>query len=128
MSLHNIRLELMQTLEKNIETFVDKFLITPEKIWQPTDFLPNSQSDNFLEEVKEIQEYSNMLLKYHFFSFLLFLRSSFESSETPNLRRRSTLLFRTTRNFKSRNPILTFPLSHWMEDCLEGYGAERKRI
>ena len=61
MSLHNIRLEVMQTLEKNIETFVDKFLITPEKIWQPTDFLPNSQSDNFLEEVKEIQELSKDL-------------------------------------------------------------------
>jgi acyl-[acyl-carrier-protein] desaturase len=61
MSLHNIRLEVMQTLEKNIETFVDKFLIKPEKIWQPTDFLPNSQSDNFLEEVKEIQELSKDL-------------------------------------------------------------------
>jgi acyl-[acyl-carrier-protein] desaturase len=61
MSLHNIRLEVMQTLEKNIETFVDKFLITPEKIWQPTDFLPNSQSDNFIEEVKEIQELSKDL-------------------------------------------------------------------
>ena len=53
MSLHNIRLEVMQTLEKNIETFVDTFLITPEKIWQPTDFLPNSQSDSYIEEVKE---------------------------------------------------------------------------
>lgn len=61
MSLHNIRLEVMQTLEKNIETFVDTFLITPEKIWQPTDFLPNSQSDSFIEEVKEIQELSKEL-------------------------------------------------------------------
>jgi acyl-[acyl-carrier-protein] desaturase len=61
MSLHNIRLEVMLTLEKNIETYVDKFLITPEKIWQPTDFLPNSQGDNFLEEVKEIQELSKDL-------------------------------------------------------------------
>ena len=61
MSLHNIRLEVMQTLEKNIEMFVDKFLITPEKIWQPTDFLPNSQSDSFIEEVKEIQELSKEL-------------------------------------------------------------------
>lgn len=61
MSQHNIRLEVMQTLEKNIETFVDKFLIAPEKIWQPTDFLPNSQSDNFIEEVKEIREISKDL-------------------------------------------------------------------
>ncbi len=51
----------MHTLEKNIETFVDKFLITPEKIWQPTDFLPNSQNDTFIEEVKEIQELSKDL-------------------------------------------------------------------
>ena len=43
MSIHNIRREVMLTLEKSIDTFVDKFLITPEKIWQPTDFLPNSQ-------------------------------------------------------------------------------------
>ncbi len=48
----------MLTLEKNIDTFVEKFLITPEKIWQPTDFLPNSQSATFLDEVKEIQELS----------------------------------------------------------------------
>ena len=48
MSAHNIRLEVMLTLEKNIDTFVEKFLITPEKIWQPTDFLPNSQSDTIL--------------------------------------------------------------------------------
>ena len=58
MSLHNIRLEVMLTLEKNIDTFVDKFLIAPEKIWQPTDFLPNSQSEAFMEEVKEIRELS----------------------------------------------------------------------
>jgi len=56
MSLNNIRLEVMLTLEKSIDTFVDKFLIAPEKIWQPTDFLPNSQSENFMEEVKEIRE------------------------------------------------------------------------
>lgn len=55
MSLHNIRLEVMLTLEKNIDTFVDKFLISPEKIWQPTDFLPNSQSETFMEEIKEIR-------------------------------------------------------------------------
>ena len=51
----------MLTLEKSIDTFVDKFLIAPEKIWQPTDFLPNSQSENFIEEVKEIRELSKDL-------------------------------------------------------------------
>ena len=61
MSLQNIRKEVMKTLEKNIDTFVDKFLIPAEKIWQPTDFLPNSQKDTFIDEIKEIQELSKDL-------------------------------------------------------------------
>lgn len=61
MSIQNIRKEVMQTLEKNIDSFVDKFLMPIEKIWQPTDFLPNSQQDSFIEEVKEIQEISKEL-------------------------------------------------------------------
>jgi len=59
--MKNIRKEVMKTLEKNIDTFVDKFLIPAEKIWQPTDFLPNSQKDGFIEEIKEIQEISKDL-------------------------------------------------------------------
>jgi len=55
---NNIRLEVMQTLQKNINEFVTKFLISPEKIWQPTDFLPNPQKDNFLEKINEIRELS----------------------------------------------------------------------
>lgn len=51
----------MKTLESKIHGFVDDFLIPIEKIWQPTDFLPNSQSENFIEEVKEIQEISKEL-------------------------------------------------------------------
>ncbi|MCH2033807.1 MAG: acyl-ACP desaturase [Tenacibaculum sp.] len=61
MSIHNIRKEVMKTLESKIHGFVDDFLIPIEKIWQPTDFLPNSQSENFIEEVKEIQEISKEL-------------------------------------------------------------------
>ncbi|CAM1371324.1 Acyl-(acyl-carrier-protein) desaturase [Tenacibaculum sediminilitoris] len=61
MSIQNIRKEVMQTLEKNIDSFVDKFLMPIEKIWQPTDFLPNSQKDSFIDEVKEIQELSKEL-------------------------------------------------------------------
>lgn len=61
MNLKNIRKEVMQTLEKNIDSFVDQFLIPAEKIWQPTDFLPNSQKETFIDEVKEIQELSKEL-------------------------------------------------------------------
>lgn len=56
MSIHNIRLEVMQFLEKKVDVFVDQFLIPVEKIWQPTDMLPNSESENFFEEVKELRE------------------------------------------------------------------------
>jgi len=61
MSVHNVRKEVMQTLEKNIDSFVEKFLIPPEKIWQPTDFLPNSQKDTFIDDVQEIRELSKEL-------------------------------------------------------------------
>ena len=56
MSLKNIRLEVMQYLEKNVDSFVDQFLIPVEKIWQPSDMLPNSEKQTFFEEVKELRE------------------------------------------------------------------------
>ena len=56
MSIQNIRLEVMQFLEKNIDSFVDEYLIPVEKIWQPSDFLPNSESEHFFEDVKELRE------------------------------------------------------------------------
>ena len=61
MSLKNIRKEVMLSLESSIDSFVDTFLIKPEKIWQPTDFLPNSQKDTFIDEVTEIRELSKEL-------------------------------------------------------------------
>ena len=56
MSIKNIRLEVMQFLEKNIDTFVDNYLVPVEKIWQPTDLLPDSQNESFFEDVKELRE------------------------------------------------------------------------
>jgi len=56
MSKQNIRLEVMQFLEKKIDTFVDEFLIPVEKIWQPTDLLPDSQSETFFDDVTELRE------------------------------------------------------------------------
>ncbi|MFZ4106467.1 acyl-ACP desaturase [Flavobacterium sp.] len=61
MSIKNIRLEVMQFLEKNVDSFIDQFLIPVEKIWQPSDFLPDSQSDTFFEDVKELQEIAKEL-------------------------------------------------------------------
>lgn len=61
MSLKNVRLEVMRHLEKDVESLIEKYLIPIEKIWQPTDFLPNSESDNFFEEVREIRELAKEL-------------------------------------------------------------------
>ena len=61
MSLKNVRLEVMQHLEKDVDALIEKYLIPIENIWQPTDFLPNSKKDTFLEDVKEIRELSKEL-------------------------------------------------------------------
>ncbi|WP_296147092.1 acyl-ACP desaturase [uncultured Flavobacterium sp.] len=61
MSIKNIRLEVMQFLEKNIDTFVDQYLIPVEKIWQPTDLLPDSQKETFFDDVKELREIAKEL-------------------------------------------------------------------
>jgi len=70
MSLKNVRLEVMNFLEKDIESLIEKYLIPPETIWQPSDFLPNSEGPNFLEEVKEIRELSKEL-SYDFWVVLV---------------------------------------------------------
>ncbi|WP_165042911.1 acyl-ACP desaturase [Dysgonomonas sp. ZJ709] len=56
MSTKNIRLEVMRFLEKNVDTFIDQYLIPVEKIWQPTDYLPNSEKETFFDDVKELRE------------------------------------------------------------------------
>jgi acyl-[acyl-carrier-protein] desaturase len=61
MALDNIRLEVMQTVEKQVDSFVDKYLIPVDEIWQPTDLLPNLQSENYIEEIKQIREESKEL-------------------------------------------------------------------
>lgn len=62
----------MQTIEKEIDSFMDKYLIPTEKIWQPTDFLPNSEgdTDTFFEEVRQIREEAKEL-EYDFWVVLV---------------------------------------------------------
>jgi len=50
MSIHNIRKEVMLTLEKSMDSFMEKYLIPAEKIWQPTDFLPNLKRIHLLQK------------------------------------------------------------------------------
>jgi len=61
MAISNIRKEVMKTLEKDVDYFQENYLIEPEKIWQPSDFLPDSQGANFLTEIEEIRELSKEL-------------------------------------------------------------------
>ncbi len=61
MALDNIRLEVMKTVEKQVDSFVEKYLIPVEEIWQPTDLLPNLQNENYIEEIKQIREESKEL-------------------------------------------------------------------
>jgi acyl-[acyl-carrier-protein] desaturase len=70
MSAKNIRLEVMQFMEKDIESFVDQYLIPVETIWQPSDFLPDSGSENFFEEVRELREIAKDL-PYDFWVVLI---------------------------------------------------------
>ncbi|RAV27592.1 acyl-ACP desaturase [Sinomicrobium soli] len=56
MSVKNVRLEVMNLLEKDIDSFVERYLIPVDTIWQPSDFLPDSESEQFMEEVKELRE------------------------------------------------------------------------
>lgn len=59
--LKNIRIEVMQSLEGKVQSFMDEYLIPVDKIWQPTDFLPNSQEDTFFDEVTELRELAKEL-------------------------------------------------------------------
>ncbi|OYX28227.1 MAG: acyl-ACP desaturase [Flavobacteriales bacterium 32-35-8] len=63
MSLKNVRLEVMKFLEKDVDALIEKYLIPIDSIWQPTDFLPNSEGDDqtFFEEVRDIRELSKEL-------------------------------------------------------------------
>ena len=61
MSQKNVRLEVMKLLEKDVDSLIDKYLIPAEKIWQPTDFLPDSESISFFDEVTEIRELAKEL-------------------------------------------------------------------
>ncbi len=56
MALNNMRLEVMRTVEKSIDSFVEKYLIPVEEIWQPTDLLPNLQKENYMDEIIQIRE------------------------------------------------------------------------
>ncbi|MGK7395760.1 MAG: acyl-ACP desaturase [Candidatus Cyclobacteriaceae bacterium M3_2C_046] len=56
MKLKNIRLEVMQTIEKSVDQLLNKYLKPVEEQWQPSDLLPDSRDPGFPEKVRELQE------------------------------------------------------------------------
>ncbi|NJB71285.1 acyl-[acyl-carrier-protein] desaturase [Saonia flava] len=58
MSAKNIRIEVMKAIEGKVDGFIESFLTPIESIWQPSDFLPDSQNEGFLSEVEQIREES----------------------------------------------------------------------
>lgn len=50
-----VRLEVMKTLGKEVENFIAAYLTPVEKIWQPSDYLPDPSSENFKYELDELQ-------------------------------------------------------------------------
>ena len=68
--LENIRLEVMQTVEQSMPDILTKYLKPIEDNWQPADLLPDSRSESFFEEVKEIQALA-MDMPYDLFAVLI---------------------------------------------------------
>ena len=70
MALDNIRLEVMNTVEKQVDGFIKEYLIPVEDIWQPTDLLPNFQGENYMDEINQIREEAKEL-EYDFWVVLV---------------------------------------------------------
>ncbi|UMY66333.1 MULTISPECIES: acyl-ACP desaturase [unclassified Flavobacterium] len=70
MSLHNMRLEVMRFLENKVDGFVNEYLIPVETLWQPSDFLPDTSSEHFFDEVTELREIAKDL-PYDFWIVLI---------------------------------------------------------
>lgn len=69
-TIKNVRLEVMKFLEKDIDAFVDEYLVPIETIWQPSDFLPDSRKETFYEDLKEMREIAKDL-PYDFWIVLI---------------------------------------------------------
>ena len=57
----NMRLEVMEAIAPKVAGYMEDFLIPIDEIWQPSDFLPDSQNDNFYSSVEQLREESKEL-------------------------------------------------------------------
>lgn len=53
-----VRKEVMKSMQSGVKGFIEQYLTPVEKIWQPSDFLPDAASADFKYEVEELQTYA----------------------------------------------------------------------
>ncbi|MEZ4829250.1 MAG: acyl-ACP desaturase [Bacteroidia bacterium] len=70
MYVKNVRLEVMQTIEKMMDDYIGKFLAPIETQWQPSDLLPDPSHPNFLDSLRELRELAKEM-SYDFWAVLI---------------------------------------------------------
>lgn len=70
MSLTRDRWEVMNALEPELDKMIEDFLMPIDQVWQPTQLLPRSDSENFMEDIKQIREEAREL-SYDFWVVLV---------------------------------------------------------
>ena len=70
MNLSGSRVEVMRFVGETIDASVDEYLKPVETNWQPTDFLPDTTKESFLDEVKQLRE-STRELSYDYVAVLV---------------------------------------------------------
>lgn len=70
MSVNEVRKEVMQQIELSMDELLEKYLKPIDTTWQPSDFLPASNSPEFFETVKEIQALAKEM-DYDLFAVLI---------------------------------------------------------
>lgn len=70
MSWKDLRREVMLAIEPKVDGFLKKYLTPIEDIWQPSDFLPDTQSADFLDRLRDLREMAREL-SYDFWAVLI---------------------------------------------------------
>lgn len=65
-----VRKEVMGQMASGVKSYISQYLTPVEKIWQPSDFLPDPSSPEFRYEVEELQTYAREM-EYDLFVTLI---------------------------------------------------------
>ncbi|KAK8558219.1 hypothetical protein V6N13_038692 [Hibiscus sabdariffa] len=69
-SIPSQKIEMFKSLDKWVEDNILIHLKPTEKSWQPQDFLPDSKSDGFYDQVKELEERAKEIPDDHFIALV----------------------------------------------------------